>query len=566
MSDPEIQATDQVNDTDGRPGDILDPHLSTPAAGAGGRWRMPADLLAQTCRRVGIAGVVFAAIWAVVLLMQNVVWRLFDGHQHVAFGSAWPMPGNLIAGAGVVLSLAMVPLAHRLTDRPHLLIRLGLTFEVATAALIALLNWQSPEAMFGIGVSWVCLVIIAYPAIVPASPGRVLAASLAAASMDPLMYLLLVAREGGLETDGFALTWMFMPNYMSAFLAVVPAKVIRTLGQRVSRARELGSYRLEGKLGTGGMGEVYRATHRLLARPAAIKLIRPEVLGASTPEAAEVIVERFKREARAAANLRSPNTIELYDFGITADGALYYVMELLEGLNLQEMVERFGPLPPARAVHFLRQACLSLGEAHDRGLVHRDIKPSNLVAARLGLGVDHLKTLDFGLVKADPAHATGSTMLTSPDVTTGTPAFMSPEMALGDRPVDGRADLYALGCVGYWLLTGRTVFEGATPVAILMAHVRDRPVPPSQRSEFDVPPELDDVILACLAKDPDDRPGSAMEVYEALCCLPVAPWNSTTALEWWSLHMPELVRTDPATPLSGPTPVLVEPDLVARVP
>ena len=555
-----------VSAPDGPVTEVLDPHLSTPAAGVGSRWRMPADLLAQTCRRVGIAGIVFAAVWAIVLLMQNVVWRLFESHQHLYFGDVWPMPGNLIAGAGVLLSLAMVPLAHWLTDRPHLLIRLGLGFEVATAALIALLNWQLPQAMLGIGVSWVCIVIIAYPAIVPASPGRVLGASLAAASMDPLMYALLVAGDGGVQADGFALTWMFMPNFLCALLAVVPAKVIRTLGQRVSRARELGSYRLEERLAAGGMGEVYRATHRLLARPAAIKLIRPEVLGASTPEAAEVIVERFKREARAAANLRSPNTIELYDFGTTADGALYYVMELLEGLNLQEMVERFGPLPPARVVHFLRQACLSLGEAHDRGLVHRDIKPSNLVAARLGLGVDHLKILDFGLVKADPAHASSSTLLTSPDVTTGTPAFMSPEMALGDRPVDRRADIYALGCVGYWLLTGRTVFEGATPVAILMGHVRDEPMPPSKLSELDIPPELDDVILSCLAKRPEDRPNTAMELYDDLCCIPVAPWNSTTALQWWSLHLPELVRTGPTTPLSGPAPVLVEPDLVARVP
>lgn len=555
-----------MNEPEQHAEEILAPHLSTPAAADGRRWRLPPDLLAQTCRRVGIAGVVFAAVWAIVLLMQNVVWRFFDGHQHAYFVDVWPMPGNLIAGAGVALSLAMVPLARWLSDRPHLLIRLGLTFEVATAALIAVLNWQSPQAMLGIGVSWVCVVIIAYPAIVPASPGRVLGASLAAASMDPLMYVALIASQGAGVADGFELTWMFMPNYLCALLAVVPAKVIRTLGQRVSRARELGSYRLEGKLGTGGMGDVYRATHRLLARPAAIKLIRPEVLGASTPEAAEIIVERFKREARAAANLRSPNTIELYDFGTTADGALYYVMELLEGLNLQEMVERFGPLPPARAVHFLRQACLSLGEAHDRGLVHRDIKPSNLVAARLGLGVDHLKILDFGLVKADPDHASGSTLLTSPNVTTGTPAFMSPEMALGDAPVDRRADIYALGCVGYWLLTGRNVFEGPTPVAVLMAHVREQPVPPSRRSELDVPPELDDVILACLAKRPEDRPSNAMDIYEALCCLPVAPWNSTTALEWWSLHLPELVRTGPTTPLSGPTPVLVEPDLVARVP
>jgi len=541
---------------------ILAPHHSTSSAtraGGRSRWFMPSDMLEQTCRRVGAAGIVFAGIWVMVLLMQNVVWRVFGGAIHID-GSFWPLPGNLFSGFGVAISLGLVLLARRLSHRPQLLITLGLVFEVVTALLIAVHNWWSPQATFGNGVSWVCIIIVAYPAIVPAEPRRVLLAALAAASMDPLVYLIGSARGVEYALDGFALTWAFLPVYACAFMAVVPARVIRTLGQRVSRARELGSYRLEEKLGVGGMGEVYRATHRLLVRPAAIKLIKPEVLGASTPEGAAVIVERFKREARAAANLRSPNTIELYDFGTTADGALYYVMELLEGLNLQEMVDRFGPMAPARVVQFMRQACLSLGEAHERGLVHRDIKPSNLVAARLGLAVDQLKILDFGLVKADEEHSEESMQLTSPNVTTGTPAFMSPEMALGDKPVDRRADIYALGCVAYWLLTGRTVFEGASPVAILMAHVRDEPVPPSQLSELDIPPELDDVILACLEKDPEKRPNTAMELYSSLCCIPVPPWNSATALEWWRLHLPELMFQDEATPLTGPAPVLVEPD------
>jgi len=521
---------------------------------------MPADMLEQTCRRVGTVGLVFAAIWVMVLLMQNVVWRMFGGISYTA-GGIWPMPGNLFAVFGVAMSLGLVLLARRLSHRPQLLISLGLVFEVATALLIALNNFWGLEWFGGMGVSWVCIIIIAYPAIVPAEPRRVLLAALAAASMDPLVYLIGMTRGVAFSLDGFQLVWTFLPNYICAFIAVVPARVIRSLGQRVTRARELGSYRLEEKLGVGGMGEVYRATHRMLARPAAIKLIRPEVLGASTPDGAAVIVERFKREARAAANLRSPNTIELYDFGTTADGTLYYVMELLEGLNLQEMVDRFGPLAPARVVHFMRQACLSLGEAHERGLIHRDIKPANLVAARLGLVVDQLKILDFGLVKATSDNSAESMQLTSPNVTTGTPAFMSPEMALGDAPVDRRADIYALGCVAYWLLTGRTVFEGATPVAILMAHVRDQPVPPSELSELDIPPELDEVILACLEKDPEDRPNTAMELYGSLCCIPVPPWNSTTALEWWRLHLPELVLQDDVTPLSGPVLVLVEPDM-----
>lgn len=547
---------------------ILAPRLSTsPATRAGGRsrWRMPADMLEQTCRRVGTAGFVFAAIWAMVLLMQNVVWRVFGLTSH-SVGSLWPLPGNVFAGIGVAMSLGLVLLARRLGHRPQLLITLGLVFEVATALLIALLNFWGLDWFGGMGVSWVAIIIIAYPAIVPAEPRRVLLAALVAASMDPLVYLIGTARGVAFTLDGFALIWTFLPNYASALIAVVPARVIRGLGQRVSRARELGSYRLEEKLGVGGMGEVYRATHRLLVRPAAIKLIRPEVLGASTTEAAAVIVERFKREARAAANLRSPNTIELYDFGTTADGALYYVMELLEGLNLQEMVDRFGPLAPARVVHFMRQACLSLGEAHERGLVHRDIKPSNLVAARLGLVVDQLKILDFGLVTTAPEQAEESMQLTSPNVTTGTPAFMSPEMALGNAPVDRRADIYALGCVAYWLLTGRTVFEGVSPVAILLAHVRDDPVPPSEISELDIPPELDEVVLACLEKDPENRPNTAMDLYRSLCCIPVPPWNSSTALEWWKLHLPELVAEKDTTPLTGPAPVLVEPDQIARSP
>lgn len=544
---------------------ILAPHHSTfgaTLAGGQARWHMPDDMLAQTSRRVGTAGFVFAAIWTVVLLMQNVVWRAF-GAASYELGALWPMPGNLFAGCGVAISLLLVLLARRLGPRPHLLISFGLAFEVATALLIALHNFWGAEGIGGTGVSWVCIIIIAYPAIVPADPRRVLLAALVAASMDPLIYLVGMTRGVAFTLDGFALTWTFLPNYACALIAVVPARVIGSLGQHVSRARELGSYRLEEKLGVGGMGEVYRATHRLLARPAAIKLIRPEVLGASTPEAAAVIIERFKREARAAANLRSPNTIELYDFGTTADGTLYYVMELLEGLNLQEMVDRFGPLAPARAVHFMRQACLSLGEAHERGLVHRDIKPANLVAARLGLVVDQLKILDFGLVKAVSDHSKESMQLTSPNVTTGTPAFMSPEMALGDAPVDRRADIYALGCVVYWLLTGRTVFEGASPVAILMAHVRDDPVPPSQLSELDIPPELDEVILACLEKDPEDRPNTAMELYSSLCCIPVPPWNSTTALEWWKLHLPELMLDKDATQITEPIAILVEPDLVS---
>jgi serine/threonine-protein kinase len=522
---------------------LLAPLRSTPAlpgSASGGLAHMPADLLEQTCRRVGIASLVFAGIWAWSLAMSNLAWRFF-GPQPPHVGE-WNLIGNPLSVIGLGLSLGMVFVAGRLHHRPGILLDVGLAFEVATCALIGAANWWFP-VQNGFGVSWICIVLILYPAIVPARIAKVLAASLIAASMDPIWYWIGIQRGLEYGLGGYQLLWAFLPNYVCAFLAIVPAKVIRGLGRRVSAARELGAYQIGELLGRGGMGDVYRATHRLLARPAAIKLVRAEALGAADDSAA-VVLERFRREAHAAANLRSPHTIELYDFGASEDGHLYYVMELLEGLDLQELVSRYGPVPAARAVHLLKQACMSLAEAHDRGLVHRDIKPSNLVACRLGAAVDFLKVLDFGLVKMNAPEDGPRADLTSPNVTTGTPAFMAPELALGDRPVDGRTDLYALGCVGYWLLTGRTPFEATTPVAMLMKHVQESPRPPSQLSELPVPTELDAVLLDCLAKDPDARPADAAELYRRLSDCPLPdPWSRDRAVQWWELHLPE-VKTD----------------------
>jgi serine/threonine-protein kinase len=497
---------------------------------------MPSDILEQTCKRVGVAALVFAAIWSWVLVMSNVAWRLFGTTPpHIV---QWNEFGNPISIIGLVLSLGMVFVAGKLHEKPEKLLDVSLGFEVATAALVGALNWWIAIPT-GMGVSWICVIIVLYPAIVPSTVGKILLTSLAAASMDPLWYWIGTLRGVDFGLGGYELLWAFVPNYVCAFLAVVPAKVIRGLGRRVSRARELGAYRVGELLGHGGMGDVYRATHRLLARPAAIKLIRPEVLG-DGGEA--VAVERFRREAHAAANLRSPHTIELYDFGMSDDGNLYYVMELLEGLNLQEMVDRYGPMPAARVTHLLKQACLSLGEAHERGLVHRDIKPSNLVACRMGLAVDFVKVLDFGLVKMPSEPGAEQVNLTSPNVTTGTPAFMAPEVALGNRPVDGRADLYALGCVAYWLLTGRTPFEAPSPVAMLMQHVQDDPLPPSAVSEIRISPELDRIVLDLLAKDPDKRPPDAEALYRRLAACDIGDgWDHDRAAGWWDLHLSSML-------------------------
>src|SRR5436309_8251712 len=243
------------------------------------------------------------------------------------------------------------------------------------------------------------MIILMFAAIVPSTPRRTLLTALIAASMDPLAMATAIAARH-LSVAPAHLLWMHIPDVLAVAIATLISAVITRLGREVRDARELGSYQLGALLGRGGMGEVYVAHHRMLARPAAIKLIRPEKLELRDDGHAERAVQRFKREAEAAASLRSPHTIELYDFGETDDGTLYFVMELLDGIDLDSLVERFGPVPPARAVHVLRQVCASLAEAHAHGLVHRDVKPANIHLCRMGLEYDVVKVLDFGIVKA----------------------------------------------------------------------------------------------------------------------------------------------------------------------
>jgi serine/threonine-protein kinase len=269
-----------------------------------------------------------------------------------------------------------------------------------------------------------------------------------------------------------------------------------------------------------------------------VKLIRPELLGARDPEEAAALVARFRREAEATAALRSAHTVALHDFGVTPEGAFYYVMELLEGLDLETLVRRHGAVTPERAAHLLLQACESLGEAHALGLVHRDVKPSNMVVGRWGRAGDFLKVLDFGLVRASVGDEASD-----PEVA-GTPAFMAPEVALRSREVDERADVYGLGCVAYWLLTGERVFPGATAREVLEHHVSTTPEPPSSRSESPIPAALEELVMSCLAKDPKARPESAWGVAERLAATGLAAaWTETQARAWWEKAEPGATRT-----------------------
>ena len=526
-------------------GRLLDPASRT-TLGSSPSPELPDELALDSARRLRTACLVFIALWGVSLAVNHLVapWLALPLDQVVP----WPPVADLVAIGWIALSVVVYLAAPHAARRGAPLVHIALGYQIALGFAVGLINQWEPQVLAG-RLSWLCVLILVFPTIVTAPPAKVFGASLAVATMDPIG--LLIARARGLELPPVALlVWAYLPNYICAGLAVLPAQIIHHLGRKVRRARELGSYRLVARIGRGGMGEVWRAEHRMLARPAAIKLIRAERLRDPANRTTE---ERFRREADAAASLRSPHTIQLYDFGLTRDREMYYVMELLEGIDLEQLVAASGPQPAARVTHILRQACHSLAEAHAAGLVHRDIKPANLYLGRLGLEYDFVKVLDFGLVKGEVRWDARDLRLTAPESATGTPAYMPPELASGE-PVDGRTDLYALGCVGYYLLTARLVFEGQTPMQVILNHLQATPVPPSVRLGRPVPPALEGLILSCLAKEPGGRPAGAVELSEALAYCGAGEWTQADARAWWEAHgraeppMPTL-DTEPAHPL-----------------
>jgi eukaryotic-like serine/threonine-protein kinase len=378
--------------------------------------------------------------------------------------------------------------------------------------------------------------------LVPSRPGRTMVLSTLA--FLPTVVVCIVRHHPTALLPGF--TAAYQKQYMTlntvlwsvlgTTLATITSRVTYGLRRQVAEANELGQYVLEEKIGGGGMGEVWRARHRLLIRPAAIKLIRPQVSGDP-----ELLLRRFEREARATAALKSPHTVQLYDFGATEDGRLYYVMELLDGLDLDTLVRQYGPLPAERVVHILRQVCSSLQDAHGNGLVHRDIKPANVVVSRAGTTFDFAKVLDFGLVKLDSAGKAeeDAVKLSTEDSASGTPAFMAPEVVLGVADTDHRVDLYALGCVAYWLLTGKLIFEGRSAVEVMFHHAHTPPPRPSTRSELPIPAPLENLITECLEKDPARRPASAEAVSTRLDGVSLeSAWTVERAERWWATHRP----------------------------
>jgi eukaryotic-like serine/threonine-protein kinase len=498
----------------------------------------PLDLLRQSAGRLRVV----ALLYAFVFFMAGVLPALIIPGDRARFLGSFEQWGPSVIGIVVGLLVAVVIRSERLS--PSTVINLGLAFEIASSYAIAAAEFGDPMSleMHGgyMGLSWVAVWVVLFTIVMPTAPRRALLAALASVSSVPVLIGLMMATSvTSLRIDPVQFFFgLVFPYLLVVGMAYVGARVVYQLGTEVKRARELGSYRLEEKLGEGGMGEVWRARHRMLSRPAAIKLIRPSATGDGRAGISEEAVRRFEREAQVIARLRSPHTVELFDFGMAADGAFYYVMELLDGLDADSLLRRFGPIPAERAIYLLRQVCHSLSEAQSCGLVHRDIKPANIFLCRYGEEYDFVKVLDFGIVGAVRDTPGGNLMHTRGDTVRGTPAFIAPEQALGTG-VDGRADIYATGCLAYWLLTGHLVFTADTAMGLLLQHAQTPPISPSARTELPIPPALDDLVLSCLAKDPAKRPQSARELSLRLAEMEGASaWTQERARDWWMTHQP----------------------------
>ncbi len=511
-----------------------DPASTPPNAGGAEKPRvrsLPHDLLEEASNRLAVIALVVALLWAV----GTILYRLVLANLGYSFHLQAP---DLVSAGNSLLSLCLYFYTRRASRHPQFLLDLGLGYMVLTAFFLGIvLHWDEVphDTMILPQISWIGALVLVFAAVIPNSPGKTLVAGLLAVSMNPLGMLLAKSRGSWDFGPVSNVLVMHYPDFLLVGVAVVISRVVTKLGEHVTKAREMGSYRLVERLAMGGMGEVWRARHNMLARDAAIKLIQPEMMTRGSASDALLLRRRFEQEANATALLSSPHTVALYDFGVTHDGVFYYVMELLEGIDLDSLVKRFGPQSPARVVYILSQVCRSLEDAHRHGMVHRDIKPGNIFLCRMGAEYDFAKVLDFGLVKVTG----GDETMSLAGATTGTPAFLAPELAKGDSGIDGRTDLYGLGCVAYWLLTGRYVFDEKGATAMILAHVQQTPVPPSEHSAMDVPESLDRVVMMCLAKDPSARPAGAGALAKLLAeCSGFDRWTREEAEQWWQLNMP----------------------------
>jgi serine/threonine-protein kinase len=503
-------------------------------SGAANR-QLSGNVLEAAVQRLGNIGLFGAAAFA-----AYVVWILLLGRAQLGDMSSTALD---VAIVGAALSLALFGVTKLRKMPAHNVADLGNIYLFVICLALGILRHSQASTHGDLlrQVSPVVVPILAFGALIPTVPGKALSVMLLAAAMDPLGLLMMRAHTHYTARE---IVVVLSSPLLAALVAQQISKAVHRLTEGIVKAREVGSYKLVERLGVGGMAEVWRANHRMLRRPAAVKLIRPKVLVDHGPVDSERLLRLFTREVRTTASLRSPHTIQVYDFGITREGAFYYVMELLDGIDLMTLVERYGAQPGERVTSLMKQVCHSLREAHARNFVHRDIKPANVLTCSVGGDFDFVKVLDFGLVL--DRHLT-SEELEDEKQFVGTPAVMAPEMLRFQAPVDARADLYALGCVGYWLLTGKRVFEAQTRADMLVMHAHQKPVLPSKRVDRPIHPGLEALVMQCLEKNPNKRPQTARELSDALSALQFDhPWTDERAELWWKQNRPQEQRATSA--------------------
>jgi serine/threonine-protein kinase len=509
-----------------------DGHRSV-ASGSRAHARIAEHVAEQGAQRIGTMAILTAVTVVATSILQHALQpELVAAEQAPLY--------RLSALFLVLAAIAVAALQRAQLVSPQDLLDVGLVFEVAGASALALMDnalpWpDSPIRGSTAVAAWIAICVI----IIPNRPWKSIAAGIASAGAVPCAHLV-AAHITGFPPLAWnrLLSYALGPTLVAGWTPFTSTRLHR-LHEDLSRSQDFGSYNLEKFLGRGGMGEVWLARHRFLRREAAVKLVLTGLLERASASERRSIQKRFETEAQAIASLRSPHTVAIYDYGLAENGSLYYAMEFLHGLDAQTLVDQYGPQPAGRVISCLRQACESLEEAHDAGLVHRDIKGSNLFICRLGKRADFVKVLDFGLVK-DLAGATRTGLTRSGGG--GTPACMAPEQVRGED-VDARTDIYGLGCLAYFLLTGTLPFDRPNAMSMAIAHLTERPEPPSKRAELPVPQSLERVVLACLEKKREDRPQSMAELRAMLDgCTDVEPWTEADANRWWALHRPEPAR------------------------
>ncbi|UCC81788.1 MAG: serine/threonine protein kinase [Gemmatimonadota bacterium] len=504
--------------------------ISGPFSTSGSFEAEQLDLLWRRCRLLFLTGIAIVGVAAVVdLLVPSPEPPLASSLSEYESLSG-PLGHLILLGLGLAL-------VYGVRGSPRYLP--AIVYGTIAANIVLLLFSQvtfrpASHPYFGIS-----LLLFLSAAFIPWRPGYQWALAATAAVCFLLLQGILFwtlpelqafwAERGGAEVARNNAVWGVTKIAITGGASALVSKTLYSLTKTAHRAKRLGNYLIHEEIGKGGMGQVFYAQHSLICRPTAVKVMHQDGRDRGTALA------RFEREIKLSATLTHPNTITIYEVGRTPDHSLYYAMEYLEGLDLQQLVERHGPVSPARTIHILTQVCGSLEEAHARDIIHRDIKPSNIFLTRRGLLYDYVKVLDFGLAKQIESDA--SSAISKTGMLFGTPRYIAPETVYGNEQVDGRADLYCLGGVAYWMLTGQPPFPSESSVEVLIDHVKTTPKRPSEVSELLIPAKLEAIVMRLLEKKPGDRYETARELEDALAAVPLdEAWSRDRAEDWWNLH------------------------------